>query len=388
MRCQSMSAGCSQSDCTHLKSHCSCSDLPVMAWRSSIMIQLSSSISHVLIQRPAMSTSSSVRSLSRSATQALLAGCTRLQTRTCQQNESGHDDLRLKAPAHPHDVCTESRVEMTDVPLCTTRNTDIVSHTARTILHQRQLTSRSSSIVRCPGQESLDMLLRIFGFDDRFHRNSTDTWLAASFAAAFADVLPLRLLICCRCCFPSCFHCLCSCFCCCFASAFADLLLLLLSSCFHCFCSCFCSCFAAPFADLLLLLFSSCFYSFVAAFATFPAWLLASSPKSGSRPLCSCARAFPSSVCVKLREYFLHRNPPDRRAPDRLPWIALPRTALRGTTKNLVFLPLLLKNSLFLFSIGVFFKFLSLSFSWSLLVECWCRLRAWTALKYQFDSEL
>ena len=34
------------------------------------------------------------------------------------------DDLRLKAPAHPHDVCTETRVEMTDVQLCTSRNTD------------------------------------------------------------------------------------------------------------------------------------------------------------------------------------------------------------------------------------------------------------------------
>ena len=34
------------------------------------------------------------------------------------------DDLRLKAPAHPHDVCTETRVLMTDVQLCTTKNTD------------------------------------------------------------------------------------------------------------------------------------------------------------------------------------------------------------------------------------------------------------------------
>ena len=33
-------------------------------------------------------------------------------------------DLRLKALAHPHDVCTEARVEMTGVQLCTTRNSD------------------------------------------------------------------------------------------------------------------------------------------------------------------------------------------------------------------------------------------------------------------------
>ena len=67
----------------------------------------------------------------------------------------GQDDLRLKAPAHPHDVCTETRVEMTYVPLCLTRNTDIVSHTARTPQHQRQLISRSSSIVRFPCCASL-----------------------------------------------------------------------------------------------------------------------------------------------------------------------------------------------------------------------------------------
>ena len=28
-----------------------------------------------------------------------------------------HDDLRHKAPAHPHDECTETRVEMTDTQL-------------------------------------------------------------------------------------------------------------------------------------------------------------------------------------------------------------------------------------------------------------------------------
>ena len=36
-----------------------------------------------------------------------------------------HDHLRLKAPALPHDVCTETCVEMADVQLCTTTNTDI-----------------------------------------------------------------------------------------------------------------------------------------------------------------------------------------------------------------------------------------------------------------------
>ena len=63
------------------------------------------------------------------------------------------------------------------------------------------------------------MLSRLFGAVDRFHRNPTDTWRAACFAA----VLLLRLLL----------LLLSSCFCC-FATAFA-------------FCCSFCnlSCFAA-----------------------------------------------------------------------------------------------------------------------------------------------
>ena len=47
------------------------------------------------------------------------------------------------------------------------------------------------------GQDCLDMLLRTFGLVDVFHRNPTDTWLAASFAAAVADLLLLS----------SCFRC-------------------------------------------------------------------------------------------------------------------------------------------------------------------------------------
>ena len=39
-----------------------------------------------------------------------------------------HDDLRPKALAHPHVVCTETRVEMIDVPLRTKRNTDKFQH--------------------------------------------------------------------------------------------------------------------------------------------------------------------------------------------------------------------------------------------------------------------
>ena len=62
------------------------------------------------------------------------------------------------------------------------------------------------------------MPLRKFGSVDRFHRNPTDTWFAASLAAAFADLLLLLLSSC----FP------------CFADAFGALLLFLQSFQFCC----------------------------------------------------------------------------------------------------------------------------------------------------------
>ena len=49
---------------------------------------------------------------------------TTLSTKRVKTMTVGHDDLNLKAPAHAHDVCTETRVEMTVVPLCRTMNTD------------------------------------------------------------------------------------------------------------------------------------------------------------------------------------------------------------------------------------------------------------------------
>ena len=52
------------------------------------------------------------------------ASNTKLSTEHVKTLTVGHDDLRLKAPAHPHNVSTETRVEMSDVQLCTTRNTD------------------------------------------------------------------------------------------------------------------------------------------------------------------------------------------------------------------------------------------------------------------------
>ena len=119
-------------------------------------------------------------------------------------------------------------------------------------------------------QDSLDMLFRTFGLVDVFHRNPTDTWLAASVAAAFAD-------------------------------------LLLLSSCFRCF----------------------------------AARLLSKIRKPAS--VCMC-QALSSSVCLKLREYSLNRNPPDSPAPDP----PAPERPSRDHQKFRAFSLLVLKISLFL----------------------------------------
>ena len=60
---------------------------------------------------------------------------------------------------------------------------------------------------------------------------------------------------------------------------------------------CCCCCFPLAFHALLMLLLLCCS---AALFAIFPALLLASSPKSGSLPMCACARPFTPPLLFEI----------------------------------------------------------------------------------------